>query len=272
MSTINMSTINTSTTESNNIPAQDISTVTVNVTEQKPKKRTTPKKPTPTKADATKSNETIQEPIVEPKPKKKSTAKQQSTSTTVDTKVEKKPRKKQDKKNDQEASTSVQEPQPISSTICESNDFIESLVTSFMNKSEKDVIGNSSPEQTLSHPPRLLYSFIYDLYTNKIINEDTYINTLAYIHRPEFMSSTKETSFAVSKSKEQPSAKSTLAAKTNEEDKEKEKEKEEDEEEEIMTVEFIHDGKLYLKDINGNLYERLPPHKFIKNLYDVDFN
>ena len=42
----------------------------------------------------------------------------------------------------------------------------------------------------------------------------------------------------------------------------------EEEEEELLTTEYNLNGVLYLKDADDNLYERLPPHQFVKNLKD----
>ena len=37
-------------------------------------------------------------------------------------------------------------------------------------------------------------------------------------------------------------------------------------EEELLTTEFTLDGEIYLKDSKDNLYDRSPPHDFIRNL------
>jgi hypothetical protein len=190
---------------------------------------------------------TVATPVItETKPKKKPTTKKTNTETEEAGSMDPKPKRKSTPKKKAEtvlpivtSTNTVQEPSM--------NEFIDTLITSFVKKLE---IKTEAEPTKLSHPPKLLYNFIHDLHSNKIINEQTYINMLVYIHRPEFIA-TKENSIPIQPKKETRTVDDL-----------------EEVVEEIITFEYIQDGKLYLKDGNDNLYERLPPHRFLRNIHD----
>jgi hypothetical protein len=114
---------------------------------------------------------------------------------------------------------------------------------------------NTSVESKINNDTDIILQFIEKMSESNVIDKDTY-KKLQDALLPN-KSTITETDVVVKK---------VVSADQIADDVELEEG--EEIEEELVTTEFVHQGVLYLKDSDDNLYSRNPPHEFVLNLLE----